>query len=98
MRHSVNPYWLMDWRGFESCTFRYVIPNHWFVVLRNRLQYVSLEKVRDGILIQISRNKNMLLELLMGSPSLATRRNRTLQVEVNMPTNVSVSMSIVHVG
>ena len=73
-------------------TFRFDLPNHWFVVLRNRLQYVSVEKCRDGIVIQISRNKNTLIETLMGSPRLATTRNRSLQAEVNMPYNLSVSM------
>ena len=55
---------------------------------------MSVEKCRDGIVIQISRNKNKLFASLMGSPRLATRRNRTLQAEVNMPSNLSVSMSM----
>ena len=37
------------------------------LVLRNRLQYVSVEKCRNGIVIQMSRNKNTLVESLMGS-------------------------------
>ena len=55
---------------------------------------MSVEKCRDGIVIQISRNKNTLVQSLMGSPRLATTRNRTLQAEVNMPSNLSVSMSV----
>ena len=80
--------------NFTLCTFRYDPLNHWYVILRNRLQYVSVEKCRDGITVQISRNKDELVKTLMGASRLPVRRNRDLQAAVNMPSNLSVSLSV----
>ena len=55
---------------------------------------MSVEKCRDGIVVQISRNKDKLVKSLMGAPRLPTRRNRDLQAAVNMPANLSVSLSV----
>ena len=80
--------------NFTLFTFRYDPLNHWYIILRNRLQYVSVEKCRDGIAIQISRSKDKLVKTLMGNPRLPVRRNRDLQAVVNLPSNLSVGLSV----
>ena len=80
----------------EAFDKRFDIANHWFLILRTRLHWISIEKMRSGMFIQTTSmdNKDMVVSNLMGEP-----RNKT-RVNVNklpmLPNTLDVNIDDLH--
>ena len=67
--------------------------NHWFVILRTQLRFITIEKFRSGIYIQISKKKNDVKYAVMGVKRRAVRLNKTMEQEINLPDDLNVEVA-----
>ena len=67
--------------------------NHWFLVVKTVKKYISFEKFRNGVYVQMSTDKKMVRNYLMGEERRAVRVRTAVDAEdLELPEDIDVKV------